>query len=219
MLFGEDVLALAAQHVVLALLPVVLGLVIALPIGWWAHRSRIARRVLLPASGVLYTVPSLALFVVMPLILGTRILDPVNVVVALTVYSVALLVRTVADALDAVPTTVTTAATAVGYRPLGLLFGVQLPLTVPVLVAGIRVASVSSFSLVAVAAIIGQGALGTLFTTGFERDYPAEIVVGGLLILVLAFAADGLWLLLGRVLAPWQREQREQRRHRAGVAT
>lgn len=216
MLFGEDVLALAVQHVVLALLPVVLGLVIALPVGWWAHRSRIARRVLLPASGVLYTVPSLALFVVMPLILGTRILDPVNVVVALTVYSVALLVRTVADALDAVPTTVTTAATAVGYRPLGLLFGVQLPLTVPVLVAGVRVASVSSFSLVAVAAIIGQGALGTLFTTGFQRDYPAEIVVGGVLILVLAFAADGLWLLLGRVLAPWQHQQREQR---AGVAT
>jgi osmoprotectant transport system permease protein len=210
-LFGEDVLALAAQHVVLALLPVVLGLVIALPVGWWAHRSGLARRVLLPASGVLYTVPSLALFVVMPLVLGTRILDPVNVVVALTVYAVALLVRTVADALDAVPSTVTTAATAIGYRPLGLLFGVQLPLTVPVLVAGVRVASVSSFSLVAVAAIIGQGALGTLFTTGFQRDYPAEIVVGGLLILVLAFAADAAWLLLGRLLAPWERAQRTAR--------
>jgi osmoprotectant transport system permease protein len=208
--------ALTLQHLGFALPPVIIGLVLAIPLGWLANRTSTGRTIVINLAGLLYTVPSLALFVVMPLILGTRILDPVNVVVALTVYSVALLVRTVADALDAVPSTVTTAATAVGYRPLGLLFGVQLPLTVPVLVAGIRVASVSSFSLVAVAAIIGQGALGTLFTTGFERDYPAEIVVGGLLILVLAFVADGLWLLLGRVLAPWQREQREQR---AGVAT
>ena len=202
-LFGDDVLALAVQHVVLALVPVLLGLVIALVVGWWAYRWRPARRVLLPLSGVLYTVPSLALFVVMPLILGTRILDPLNVVVALTVYAVALLLRTVVDALDSVDPTVTTAATALGYRPFGLLVGVQLPLAVPVLVAGIRVASVSSFSLVAVAALVGRGALGTLFTSGFQRDYTAMIVVGGLLIVVLAFLADALWLLLGRLLAPW----------------
>ena len=202
-LFGEDVLALAGTHVLLALVPVLLGLAIALVVGWWAHRSRLARRVLLPLSGVLYTIPSLALFVVMPLILGTRILDPLNVVVALTVYAVALLVRSVVDALDAVDETVTTAATALGYRPLGLLLRVQLPLAVPVLVAGVRVASVSSFGLVAVAALVGQGALGDLFTTGFQRDYPAMIVVGGLLIVVLAFLADAVWLLVGRLLAPW----------------
>lgn len=202
-LFGEDIGALALQHVVLALGPVLLGLVISLVLGWWAHRSPAARRILLPASGVLYTIPSLALFVVMPLFLGTRILDPANVIAALTIFAVALLVRTVADALDAVPENVTVAATAVGYRPLGLLLSVQLPLAVPVLVAGIRVASVSSFSLVAVASLIGQGALGTLFLKGFEDDYPLEIVVGGLLILVLAFVVDGLWVLLGRALAPW----------------
>ena len=204
-LFGEDVLALAGQHVVLAVVPVLLGLALALVLGWWATRWRPARRVLLPLSGVLYTVPSLALFVVMPIILGTQILDPLNVVVALTVYALALLLRTVVDALDSVDPTVTTAATALGYRPLGLLLGVQLPLAVPVLVAGVRVASVSSFSLVAVAALIGQGALGTLFTSGFQRDYTAMILVGGLLIVGLAFAADAGWQLVGRLLAPWSR--------------
>lgn len=203
--FGYDLGGLITAHVVLAIVPVLAGLVIALPLGWLAHRSRAARTVLVPLSGALYTVPSLALLVAMPLILGTRILDPVNVAVALTVYTVALLVRSVADALDAVPATVTTAAVAVGYRPLGLLLGVQLPLAVPVLTAGVRVASVSSFSLVTVGALIGVESLGSLFTSGFEQDYPAEIVTGLVLVIVLAFLADALWLLAGRLLAPWDR--------------
>ncbi|MDL5157145.1 ABC transporter permease [Actinomycetospora termitidis] len=204
-LFGEDVLPLAAEHIVLALVPVLLGLVISLPLGWWAWRSRGARRILLPLTGVLYTIPSLALFVVMPILLGTRILDPVNVAVALTVYAVALLVRSVVDGLDEVPSEVMTAGVAMGYRPLGLLVGVQLPLAVPVLVAGMRVATVSSFSLVAVGAIIGQGALGALFTQGFERFYTAQIVFGLLAIVILALLFDALWVLVGRLLAPWNR--------------
>ncbi|GLZ54788.1 ABC transporter permease subunit [Actinomycetospora sp. NBRC 106378] len=210
-LFGADILPLAAEHIVLALVPVLLGLVISLPLGWWAWSSRGARRILLPLTGVLYTIPSLALFVVMPLVLGTRILDPVNVVVALTIYAVALLVRSVVDGLDEVPGEVLTAGVAMGYRPLGLLFGVQLPLAVPVLVAGVRVAAVSSFSLVAVGAIIGQGALGTLFTQGFERFYTAQIVFGLVSILVLALVIDGLLMLLGRLLAPWAAARAPQR--------
>ncbi|WP_433799656.1 ABC transporter permease [Actinomycetospora sp. CA-084318] len=202
-LFGADILPLAAEHIVLALVPVLLGLVISLPLGWWAWRSRGARRILLPLTGVLYTIPSLALFVVMPIVLGTRILDPVNVVVALSVYAVALLVRSVVDGLDEVPSEVLTAGVAMGYRPLGLLVGVQLPLAVPVLIAGVRVAAVSSFSLVAVGAIIGQGALGALFTQGFERFYTAQIVFGLVSILVLALVVDALLMLLGRLLAPW----------------
>ncbi|MEJ2868814.1 ABC transporter permease subunit [Actinomycetospora sp. OC33-EN08] len=210
-LFGEDILPLAGEHVVLALVPVLLGLVISLPLGWWAWRSRGARRILLPLTGVLYTIPSLALFVVMPILLGTRILDPVNVAVALTVYAVALLVRSVVDGLDEVPSEVLTAGVAMGYRPLGLLVGVQLPLAVPVLIAGMRVATVSSFSLVAVGAIIGQGALGALFTQGFERFYTAQIVFGLLAIVVLALLFDALWVLVGRLLAPWSRPNRRAR--------
>lgn len=203
--FGYDLDTLVVAHVVLAVVPVLLGLVIALPIGWGAYRSRALRAVLVPITGALYTIPSLALIVAMPLILGTGFLSPLNVGVALTIYAVALLVRSVVDALDAVPPTVTTAAVAVGYRPAGLLLGVQLPLAVPVLVAGVRVASVSSFSLVTVGALVGIDSLGSLMTSGFEQSYPLMITVAIVGVLVLAFAFDALWLFLGRVLAPWNR--------------
>lgn len=202
-LFGEDILPLAGEHVVLAVVPVLIGLVISLVLGWWAWRVPLVRRILVPLTGVLYTIPSLALFVVMPLILGTRILDPLNVAAALVLYAVALLVRSVVDGLDDVPDDVMTSATAMGYRPFGLLVGVQLPLAVPVLVGGLRVATVSSFSLVAVGAIIGQGALGALFTQGFERFYTGQIVFGLVSIVVLALVLDALWVLVGRLLAPW----------------
>jgi osmoprotectant transport system permease protein len=162
--FGYDIGQLVVAHVVLAVVPVLLGLVLALPVGWWAHHSPAARRVLVPLTGALYTIPSLALIVVMPIILGTGILSPVNVGVTLTIYTLALLVRSVAEALDAVPATVTTAAVAMGYRPAGLLFAVQLPLAVPVLTAGLRVASVSAFSLVTVGALVGIDSLGRLMT-------------------------------------------------------
>lgn len=202
---GQDLGQLVGSHLVLALVPVVLGLLVALPLGWWAHRSRVVRAVLVPLSGALYTIPSLALFVAMPLILGTRILDPVNIAVALTVYTVALLVRSVTDALDAVPREVVTAAVAMGYRPVALLLSVQLPMAVPVLTAGVRVASVSAFSLVTVGALIGGTSLGSLFTVGFENDDTTAIVLGIVLTVGLAFLADAGWSLLGRLLAPWDR--------------
>jgi osmoprotectant transport system permease protein len=203
--FGYDIDQLVIAHVLLALVPVVLGLVIALPLGWWAHLSPVARRVLVPLSGALYTIPSLALIVFIPLVLGTPILSPVNVGLTLTIYTVALLVRSVAEALDAVPETVTTAAVAVGYRPAGLLLGVQLPLAVPVLTAGVRVASVSSFSLVTVGALVGIDSLGTLMTDGFQQDYTAMVATGIVGSIVLAFVFDALWLALGSVLTPWAR--------------
>jgi osmoprotectant transport system permease protein len=203
--FGYDIDELVVDHVLLAVVPVVLGLVIALPLGWWAHLSPGARRVLVPLSGALYTIPSLALIVFIPLVLGTPILSPVNVGLTLIIYTVALLVRSVAEALDAVPDTVTTAAVAVGYRPVGLLLGVQLPLAVPVLTAGLRVASVSSFSLVTVGALVGIQSLGTLMTDGFQQDYTAMVAAGIVGSILLAFVFDALWLALGRALTPWAR--------------
>lgn len=203
--FGYDIGQLVLAHVALAVVPVLAGLVLAMPVGWWAHRSPVARRVLVPLSGALYTIPSLALIVVMPIILGTGILSPVNVGVTLTIYTLALLVRSVAEALDAVPGAVTTAAVAMGYRPAGLLFAVQLPLAVPVLTAGLRVASVSAFSLVTVGALVGIDSLGTLMTSGFEQDYPQMVAAGIVGSLVLAFVFDALWLGLERVLTPWSR--------------
>ncbi len=201
----ELVVTQLAQHVYLALLPLLLGLTVALPVGRLAQRVRSARGVLLGASNVLYTIPSLALFVVVPAVLGTGQTEPVNVVVALTVYTAALLVRPVLDALEAVPAQVTAAATAMGYPPWRRFLAVELPLAVPVLAAGVRVASVSNISLVSVGALIGVGGLGELFTDGFQRDYVAQVVVGLLLILALALAMDLLLLGLCRVLTPWSR--------------
>lgn len=191
------------EHLVLALLPVLIGLVAAVPVGWLANRSPVARAVLVPASGLLYTIPSLVLFVTMPAFLGTRILDPVNVVVALSVYTVALLVRSVADALAAVPAMVVAAATAMGYKPVRRFAQVELPLALPVLIAGLRVATVTNISLVAVGALVGQGGLGYFITDGFIRDFPTSIITGTVLIVALALAFDALLVLAGRLATPW----------------
>ena len=204
----DRILALLGEHVVLSLVPVVIGLLLAVPLGWLANRQRTARAVLIPASGLLYTIPSLALFVLLPSILGTQIKSPVNVIVALAIYTVALLVRTISDALAAVPSLVVAAATAMGFRPARRFVAVELPLAVPVLVAGLRVATVSSISLVSVGALIGVGGLGGLFTDGYQRNIPSEIVAGIVLTVVLALLADAVLLAAGRLATPWQRAGR-----------
>ncbi|MEJ7716348.1 MAG: ABC transporter permease subunit [Thermoleophilaceae bacterium] len=196
---------LLAEHVWLALVPVVVGLALALPLGWAATRVPRVRFALLSAAGLLYTVPSLALFVSLPVVLGTQILSPLNIVVALTLYTVALLVRTVADALDAAPPAVLTAATAMGYRPLRRFVAVELPLAVPVIVAGLRVASVSNISLVTVGSLIGIGGLGELFTLGFQRNFLTPLVVGLVGTLALALVVDAVLVLGGRLATPWVR--------------
>jgi osmoprotectant transport system permease protein len=202
---ADRILALVVEHLRLALIPVLVGLVLSVPLGWLANRYRAARAVLVPAAGVLYTIPSLTLFVVLPGILGTRILSEINIIVALTIYTVALLVRTIADALAAVPGLVVAAATAMGYRPARRFLDIELPLAVPVLIAGLRVATVSSISLVSVGALIGVGGLGEFFTEGFQLQFPTEIITGVGLIVLLALAGDAVLLVLGRVLTPWSR--------------
>lgn len=204
----DPVLEALGTHVVFALVPVLLGLALAVPLGWLANRTPALRTVTTNAAGLLYTVPSLAVFVFMPPILGTRILDPVNVVVALTIYTLALLVRTVSDALAAVPGHVLDAADAMGYTPLRRFVGVELPMAVPVVVAGLRVAAVSTISLVTVGSVIGFGGLGLLFTEGFNRGNDAQIVSGIVLVLLLALVVDAALLLAGRALTPWERARR-----------
>jgi len=196
---------LLLEHIGFAIPPIVIGLVLAIPLGWLANRTRLGRTLTINIAGLLYTIPSLALLVLLPPLLGTRILDAVNVIVALTIYTVALLVRTVADALSAVPPVVVNAATAMGYTPLRRFAAVELPLSIPVVLAGLRVAAVSNISLVTVGALIGFGGLGQMFTDGFQRGIPQEIVAGLVLVLLLALVVDGLLLLLGRALTPWDR--------------
>jgi len=199
-----DVLSLAGQHIYLAGVPLVLGLLIALPLGWLACRYRVLYPFLIIGTGLLYTIPSLALFIMLPLVLGTDILDPNNVVVAMTIYSVALLVRTVADGLGAVPDAVNQSATAMGYKRVRRFMSVELPLAVPVISAGLRVAAVSNVSIVSVATLIGVPQLGSLFTDGFSRAFLDPIVVGVVACVVLALLFDVAILGVTRLLTPWQ---------------
>lgn len=203
------------QHVYLSLLPLVFGIVLAIVLGALGYRFRLLRPVVTVLGNLLYTIPSLALFVVIPGIIGSKILDSVNVIVALTIYTAALLVRPVMEALDAVDERVLSAATAMGYRPWRRFFAVELPLAVPVLGAGVRVASVSNISLVSVGALIGTGGLGVLFTDGFSREYYAPIIVGIVLTLLLALVVDLLLVALVRGLTPWARADARARRNRA----
>lgn len=204
----DEVGLLMLNHAVLATAPLVIGLLLAIPLGWLARRHRLLYPPLIVGTGLLYTIPSLALFILMPLLLGTGILDPLNVVIALTIYTVALLVRTVADGLGSVPDEVLQAATAMGIGRVRRFFGVELPLAVPVIAAGLRVAAVSNVSIVSVAALLGIPQLGSLFTDGFARAYLDPIVVGIAACMVLALVLDLAILGLSRVLTPWLRRGR-----------
>ena len=201
----DDIWSYTVQHAWLAGLPLVIGLLLSVPLGWLSRQYRWLYTPLVVGTGLLYTIPSLALFILMPLVLGTTILDPLNVVVAMTLYTLALLVRTVADALRAVPDTVIASATAMGLRPMRRLFTVELPLAVPVISAGLRVAAVSNVSIVCVAALIGVPQLGSLFTDGFYRDFLDPIVAGLVACVVLALLFDLLIVLATRLLTPWLR--------------
>lgn len=201
----STILGWLAWHAWLSAAPTLLGLALALPLGWLARRHAWLHAPVVTAAGLLYTIPSLALFVILPGVLRTRILDPVNVVVALTVYTLALLVRVVADGLGAVPESVRQAAVAMGYGRLQRLLAVELPLAVPVIAAGVRVAVVSNVSLVSVAAIIGVPELGQLFTTGFQLFATEPIVLGIIGCVLLAGVFDAVVVGTARLLTPWRR--------------
>ena len=203
---------LIVQHTVLAVAPTLIGLALAIPLGLLLYRTRAPRRIAVVLSSVVFTIPSLALFVVIPSLIGTQILDPLNVVIALSLYSTALLVRSALEALDSVDPAVRAAAEAIGTsRARQALFN-DLPLSIPVLTAGARVVAVTNVSLVSVGAVIGIGGLGQLFTTGYQRDYPDQILAGILAILALAFVVDRAIALAGRALTPWTRDASPHRR-------
>lgn len=204
----ERILDLALTHMWLSALPIVIGFVIALPIGWYANRHRWFRGPVLGFGSILYSIPSLPLFVILPSIIGTKILDSANVVVALTVYATAIMIRSAADAFASVSDNVLDAAEATGYSAGQRGFMVELPLAGPVLLAGLRVVSVSTVSLVSVGALIGVSSLGSFFTDGFQRDFTTEIIVGVVGIVVLALLFDAILVLAGRLLMPWTTSSR-----------
>lgn len=193
------------EHLYLAVVPVIIGLVIAVPLGYLATRYSWLANPLIAFGGVLYSLPSIALFIVLPAILGTQVLSSINIVVALTIYTVSLLIRNVIDGLRSVPPEVRQSAIAVGYGSVRRLLTIDLPIAVPVIFAGLRVVTVANISMVSVGAVIGIGGLGELFTLGFQRDFLTPVVVGVVLSLLLALVADLALVGLQRLLTPWAR--------------
>ncbi|MEP7020930.1 MAG: ABC transporter permease [Pseudonocardiales bacterium] len=186
----------------------VAGLIVALPLGWVASRYKWSYPPFVTLAGLIYTIPSLVLFVTMPGLLGTKVLDPVNILVALTAYTVALLVRVVADGLASVSNDTLAAAAAMGYTGRQRLFAVQFPISIPVIGAGLRVAAVSNVSLISVASLVGVQQLGALFVRGSQGVTLVPIVLGVIIIMLLAFAFDAVILLGIRLMTPWQRAVR-----------
>lgn len=199
---GDDIAETLREHVILSLVPVLLGLAIALPLGLACARWRRLYPPVLAATSVLYAVPAIALFVVLVAFTG---LTYSTVIVPLTLYTLSVLVPGVVDGLGSVPDHVRQSAVALGFGPLRRLIQVELPIAVPVVMAGLRVATVSNISLVSVGALIGIGGLGELLTAGLKRDFPTPIIVGITLIILLALIADVFLQLLQRVLTPWAR--------------
>lgn len=196
---------LTVQHFWLSIIPVVLGFLIAVPLGWVASRYSWPRAVILSAGSVVYTIPSLPLLIVLPSLIGTSILDPTNVVIALTAYAAALLVHSATDAFTQVPKAVVDSAAASGYSRWQQAIKVELPLAGPVLLAGVRVVSVSTVSIATIGPLIGVSNLGDLFTDGFQRGFTTEIVIGVILVVALALVLDLFWVGIGRLVMPWRR--------------
>ncbi len=196
---------LLTQHVYLSVTPVVFGLVIALPLGLWCVRWPRLYPVVLALTSMLYALPSLALFVVLIDYTG---FSSWTVIIPLTIYTLSVLVRNVVDGLHSVPDHVRQAAVAMGFSTLRRLIRVELPVAVPVVFAGMRIATVANISLVSVGSLIGISGLGQLFVDGIQRDFPTPIVVGIVLTVALAVLADAVLVLCQRLLTPWSRTRR-----------
>jgi len=206
------ILRLTLEHLQLSALPIVLGFVISIPLGWFAWRFKITRGLILTVAGILYAIPSIALIVALPAILGTSPLSAGNLVIALTLYAVAIMARSVADALGSVDPGVRQSATAMGYGGWRQFWGVEFPIAGPVLLAGLRVVAVSTIALVTVGALVGVSGLGYLFTNGLQRRILEEVFAGVVTTMIVALVIDALLVLLGRLLMPWTRTPRAMSR-------
>ena len=190
------------QHLGIVVASVLLGLVLAFPLALLARRYRRLEAVVIGTTTAIYTIPSLALF---SLLVPATGLGPVTVVLGLGLYSLTILVRNVLDGLQAVPADVRESATGMGYAAPRLLFRVELPLALPTIMAGIRVATVSAVALTTVGAILDYGGLGDLLIAGKQSDFKAQVLVTSALCVLLAVVLDLILVAVQRVLTPWTR--------------
>jgi osmoprotectant transport system permease protein len=200
----DDIRGYLVQHVQLTVLAVLLGLLLAFPLALVAIRWPRTYGPVLGFTGMLFTIPSLALFILLIPFTGLSVRTSL---IGLTMYTLLILVRNIVEGLRGVDRDVREAAQAMGYTRTRQLFQVELPLALPVIMAGIRIATVTTIGLVTVTALIGQGGLGRLFIDGFTLNFTTPIVVGIVLSALLAFAADLTLVGLQRQLTPWARSR------------
>jgi osmoprotectant transport system permease protein len=203
----DDLAWRTVQHIFLAGVAVAVGFAVSLGLSIWVVRRSRGRAVLLTLSSVLYTIPSLALFAALVPVTGLSIL---TAEIPLTLYTLVIFVRNILAGLDAVPSDVLEAADAMGYSRRERLRRVELPLALPLVVGGLRLASVSTIGLVTISGILGDafGGLGYFIFDGYRRTFPTEIWFGGIPVIVLAVVADLALLRLQGRLTPWSRADR-----------
>lgn len=194
---------LAVEHLRQSLIAIFAGFVLSLPLGVVAWRIQPLRGFITTSTGLLYTIPSLALLMILPAIVGFSATSETNLIVALTIYAIAIMVRAVADGLQSVDPAVSEAATAMGYSGARRFWMVDLPLAGPVILAGLRITAVSTVSLATVGILVGVTNLGYLFTNGLQRRIIAEVLAGIVTVAVLALLIDLLLIMAGRLLLPW----------------
>jgi len=201
-LIGE----LTLVHLRQSIIALIAGFVLSVPLGWVAWRYRLVRSGVITITGLLYTIPSLALLILVPVVTGWySIVSETNLIVALAIYAVAILVRAVADGLDSVDAGVRQASTAIGYGSFRRFWAVEFPLAGPVVLAGLRVASASTIALATVGILVGIQNIGYLFTNGLQRRIIPEVFAGVIAVVVLALIIDLLLVVAGRLLMPWTR--------------
>lgn len=205
---GDTLYQAGREHVILTFWAVAIGLVIALPVGVAAWRWRWLQAPALGLSGAVYTIPSLALFALLVPVTG---LGRTTSEIGLVGYTLLILVRNVVAGLDGVPADVREAALGMGFTPARTLLRVELPLAVPAIVAGVRIATVTTIGLVTVTALIGQGGFGQLIYDGLLRDFRTPLVLGTVLSVALAAAVDVGLVLVERALTPWSRARARAR--------
>lgn len=208
--------SLTLDHIRQSVIAIVLGFVIAIPVGWAAWRYTTLRGPVLTTIGLLYTIPSLGLFALLAAA-GVPLISETNLIVALTIYGVAIMTRSVTDGLESVDPATRDAAIAVGYGPWRRFWTVDLPLSGPVLLAGLRVTATSTISLATVGVLIGQSNLGYLFTNGFQRRIVPEILAGVVAVVVIALIVDLLLVLAGRIAMPWMPRRTQTRSERSAA--
>jgi osmoprotectant transport system permease protein len=201
----DELMSALEQHIVLTVETVLIALVISLPLAVAVRGSRRGTGVVLGLSTALYTVPSLALFGLLVPITGLR---PATVIVGLVLYSLTILIRNVLTGLDKVPTDVVDAARGMGMGKLRILLAVELPLALPSIFAGIRVATVSTVALATIGYLIGEGGLGNLIHEGLTNYFKAEVLTASVLCVVLAVAFDALLVSVQYLVTPWARRRR-----------